>query len=394
MQVVIASRIYLPEPSAASFFLGSVATALTEKGHEVTVLTAKPPRGFSMPQAGERGEAIKTFPVLRDKTGYVRGYLQYLSFDIPLFFRLLFTKRPDVVLVEPPPTTGAVVRLACFLRRIPYVYDAADLWSVAATHATSSSVVLRLLAAAEKWAISGSRAIITISDGVKQRLLTWGIKKPISVTGYGADTSQFTYSQAPIRTEFVYAGTYSVLHGAVILIDAFAEFLRSDEPGVETTSYTLRFIGSGTERDNLAARAAELNIADKVHFVDSVSPKELSDIFAHTAASLATLLPGGGYEFAFATKIYSSLASGCPVIFAGPGPTREFLEATQQTVTVGTAVEYASTDIARAMTQIALNPPTPEERAALAAWSRDNVSMTETATRIADVLESVAGEQR
>ncbi|MDO5500237.1 MAG: hypothetical protein Q4F67_11230 [Propionibacteriaceae bacterium] len=36
------------------------------------------------------------------------------------------------MIVEPPPTTGLVVRVACALRRTPYVYYAADLWSVAA----------------------------------------------------------------------------------------------------------------------------------------------------------------------------------------------------------------------------------------------------------------------
>ena len=144
MRVTLVSRIYRPEPAAASQFLGAVADALAEDGDDVTVLTARPPRRMAVPSSRER---VKTFPVLRDRDGYVRGYLPYLSFDVPLAFRLLFARRPDVVFVEPPPTTGAVVRAICALRRVPYVYDAADVWSDAANMATGSSLVITVLRA-------------------------------------------------------------------------------------------------------------------------------------------------------------------------------------------------------------------------------------------------------
>ena len=38
-RVIIVSRIYRPEPSAASLFLGSVADALLERGTDVSVLS-------------------------------------------------------------------------------------------------------------------------------------------------------------------------------------------------------------------------------------------------------------------------------------------------------------------------------------------------------------------
>ena len=68
-------------------------------------------------------------PVLRDEAGYVRGYAQYMSFDLPLALRLLAGRRPDLVVAEPPPTTGAVVRVIAALRGVPYAYYAADVWS-------------------------------------------------------------------------------------------------------------------------------------------------------------------------------------------------------------------------------------------------------------------------
>lgn len=83
-RIIIASRIYRPEPAAASPFLGSVSDALTEAGHDVEVLTVTPPRALRGPSGGSRQESpnsserVRTFPVLRDQSDYVRGYLQYL----------------------------------------------------------------------------------------------------------------------------------------------------------------------------------------------------------------------------------------------------------------------------------------------------------------------------
>ncbi|PII84182.1 hypothetical protein BMH32_14190 [Leucobacter sp. OLJS4] len=385
LQVVIVSRIYLPEPSAASFFLSTLAAELVDRSHDVTVLTVRPPKGYAVP---ERPEALRLFPVLRDRSGYVRGYLQYLSFDVPLAFRLLFRKRPDVVVVEPPPTTGAVVRAICRLRGIPYVYDAADLWSVAAAHATSSSLVLRTLERLERWAIGGADRVITISASVADRIRAWGIRKPVDVTGRGADTAQFRYSPAPLRTEFVYAGSASAWHGAIVLVDAFAEF-SSTHP-----EYVLRFIGHGTEHPAIAARAEELGISDSIVFDEPVEPAELARELSGATASLATLLPDGGYEFAFATKAYSSLASGCPVIFAGPGPTAAFLDAASATAPVGTAVDYTPEAIAEAMRTVAERPVLPESRPGLSEWADQHVSMRAAARRAADAIELSGSQPR
>ncbi|MBH0116123.1 glycosyltransferase [Salinibacterium sp. NG253] len=381
MHLVVVSRIYLPEPSAASFFLSAVADELCSRNHEVTVLTAAPPRGYAMP---ERAERIRTFPVLRDRTGYVRGYLQYMSFDIPVFFRLLFTQRPSAVLVEPPPTTGVMVRLACWLRRIPYVYDAADLWSFAAGHATSSSLVLRTLEELERRALSGAQRIVTVSDEVKDRIIAWGVTTPITTTGRGADTSQFHYSPAPSKPLFLYAGSYSAWHGAIVLADAFAEFLTT-HPG-----FTLRFVGHGSELESIRERADQLGIADAVEFADPVPPSELNAQLSAATASLATLLPGGGYEFAFATKTYSSLASGCPVIFAGPGPTAAFLARANTEVHAGAPVAYDPAAIAAAMREIADAPAPPASRERLAVWADEHVSMRAAAARAADAILDVA----
>lgn len=387
MRVIVATRIYRPEPAAASLVLGAIADALTARGHEVEVYTVTPPKGLrSMPRA----ERVRGFPVLRDRQGYVRGYVQYMSFDIPLFFRLLFAQRPDAVFVEPPPTTGAVARFVCALRRIPYVYDTADIWSDAAAHATDSSLVIRVLRGIERIALQGATSLVTISQGVVDRVRALGVTTSAEITGFGADTDSFFYrEQESLDPVFLYAGTFSELHGASILIDAFAEFHKTHP------EFRLAFLGNGTGQDEMLARAAIYGIEESVTFNAPVSSAELNERFSRATGSLATLLPGGRYEYAFTTKIYSSLASGCPVIFAGPGPTRDFLLGASAHVPAGTATDYDPKQIADAMSALADAPPRPDLRGEIAAWTKANHSMAAVASRVATVIErSIEGKAR
>lgn len=386
MRVTIVSRIYRPEPSAASIYLGAVADALVADDHEVDVITAAPPKGAPPAPPVER---VRTFPVLRDAKGYVRGYIPYMSFDIPLAFRLLFARRPDVVFVEPPPTTGAVVRVICGLRRIPYVYDAADIWSDAVQLEPVSPLVVRVLAALERFALRGAAHVVTVSQGVVDRARAFGVRRPVTITGFGADVNEFPLSETRAEDLFVYAGSYSPYHGADILIDGFARFLRSHP------TFTLRFIGNGAEQPRVRARAEHLGIADRIEYLEPVTPSELLPHLGAAAASLATIKPGTVYEYSYASKAFSSLSAGCPVLFAGPGPTIDLIDNANDDVRAGIACAYDADAIADAMSTLADDRITVEQRADLSAWTAKQHSMAAVARRVVDVLRTVvAGKQR
>lgn len=381
MRVTIVSRIYRPEPAAASLYLGAVTDELLARGDEVDVITAAPPRGTSTPSRGER---VHTFPVLRDAKGYVRGIAPYLSFDVPLAVRLLFARRPDVVFMEPPPTTGTVVRVVCALRRIPYVYDAADIWSDAAQLEPVSPLVVRALKALEGFALRGAAHTVTVSQGVVDRTRAFGVRRPVTITGFGADTTEFPVAVASDEPLFVYAGSYSPYHGADILIDGFAKFLET-HPG-----YTLRFIGNGAEQPRVRARAENLGIVEHVEYLDPVTPAELLPHLGAAAASLATIKPGTVYEYSYASKAFSSLAAGCPVLFAGPGPTIDLIDHANEHVRAGVACAYDADAIAAAMTELADRRSSAEQRAELGAWAAAEHSLAAVARRVADVLTAVA----
>ena len=381
MRVVIATRIFGPEVSAASAILRIWAEEFRDRGVEVTVLTARPPKGAVIDDPP--GIDVRRARVLRDKQQYVRGYLSYLSFDVPLAFRLLFSRKADLYVVEPPPTTVAVVRVIAGLRRTPYVVRAADYWSEAAELVTSNPLVLGPLRAVEAWGLRGATKLFAAHQPLIDRFRSLGIRTPAVPIGFGADTKDFRYQgqTPPAPPVFVYGGTYSEWHGARVFVDAMPAVL-AKHPGTR-----LVFFGNGEDRDALQARADELGIQEAVEFNGPIPPAALSPILASATASVASLFPVPANEYALATKVYSSLAAGCPVIFAGVGPTQEFLNDSEHPL-AGVAVGYDAEAAAAAMNAAAAAPLPPKARAELAEWSAGRFSLTSIAQQVVD--ESIA----
>lgn len=336
-RVVVATRLYAPEPYAAALRQHGLARALAARGAQVEVLTSTP-AGLTAPE--DPGVRVRSAPVLRDETGYIRGYVQYMSFDIPLAVRLLCVRRPDLVIAEPPPTTGAVVRVVAALRGIPYAYYAADVWSDAATATGAPGWVVAALRAVERFALSGARYVLTVSDGVAERVSALGARR-VEVLPNGIDTEVFIPSgdvdpDAPEGPYFLYAGTASEWQGAGVFVEAL-RLVHREEPRAE-----LVFLGQGSDWEHLR------DLADgdpRVHLVPVVPPARAAAWQRGAVASVVSIRPGLGYDFAYPTKIFAALACGTPVIYAGPGPAR----AEVQESSLGWATDYDARAVADSM---------------------------------------------
>ncbi|NAZ81567.1 glycosyltransferase [Kineococcus sp. R8] len=378
-RVVIASRIYAPEPAAAAYRLGALGRALARRGAVVDVLTSRAPQGGT----ADAGVRVRRWPVLRDASGAVRGYLPYASYDVPLLLRLALARRPDVVVVEPPPTTGAVAAAVCALRRVPYVYYAADLLSVAAAGSGVSPVVVRVLRAVEGLVLRRAARVLTVSDPVADVVRGFGVRDDrLEVVGSGVDVDAFSSEPvAPQQEELlVYAGTMSEVHGAGLFVEAFAR-VAAAHPRARLVMF-----GGGVDREAMRARADAL-VPGRVTFPGPVPAAEVAAAFRRARAGLASLRPGGGYEFALVTKVFAATACGAPVVYAGPGPCAGLVRRHG----LGWAVEHTAEAVAGAMAQALAAAPAPAERRRLAAWTRADASLTGVADRAAAAVLGVAG---
>ena len=385
--VRIVSRIYLPEAAAASFRLAGVAKALREKGVEVEIVTTTPPPGL---QASDQ-DRVRRFPVLRDKEGYVRGYLQYLSFDIPAFFRVLFSPRATVTLVEPPPTTGFFMRIASKLLGVPYVYYLPDLWG-AASASFAPKIVVKAVKALEAFAVRGAVAVIAVNEEIAETARAMGAKS-VHLIPNGIDTDTFTNEVEPLsRVErednglgdapyFIYTGTASEWQGASIFISALAQV-------IDKIPHHLVFLGKGSDWDLLREQAAKPELKGRAHVLETLPPGETARWIAGADAGLVSIKAGAGYDHAYPTKVLSTLACGTPVIYAGPGPARDDIGAH----CLGICVDYSAISVAKVFQEIINLRSNVVSFAELRQWVLENKSLAKSSQKVAQVLKNNSGK--
>ncbi len=394
-RVVLATRIFTPDRAAAAFRLQALVEALVARDAQVQVLTTRSNDGFMMTFGGDEAAlSISRWPVLRDASGYVRGYLSYMSFDAPLVLRLLVAQRPDVVVVEPPPTTGAVVRAVTGVRsalsrqRIPYVYYAADVWSDASASTGAPDVVVHILRALERWALAGARDVIAVSDGVAERVRELGARV-VHVVPNGIDTDVFCPTDPqpelpkdraaidgiPAGPFLLYAGTASEWQGAEVFAEAMREVLQ------HVPEARLVFLGQGSSWTALRAIADELP-GGAIDLRTLVPPDDAARWHRAATGALVSVKPGLGYDFAYPTKVLAALACGTPVIYAGPGPAVADLTEHR----LGEAVPHDAHAVVRSMVRVLREGDDDSARQRRAQWVVDHRSIAATGALAADVV--------
>lgn len=381
-RVLIVSRLFPPEVSAGAFRLGALARSLVQRRHAVRVQTTVPP-AHAPRIADATGVDVRRWPVLRDAGGNVRGYLQYMSFDVPLIVRMLCT-RFDAVVAESPPTTGLVATFIAWLKRSAVVYYAADVWTDGVISMGAPRPVVTVMRAMERAVLRRAHAIISVSDGVTERLTLLGADPArITTVGNGIDTDVFSPDVLPASEEryFVYTGTMSEWQEPDVFIRAFAQ-LAEEHPDVR-----LRFFGQGAVEEKLRGVAQEL-VPGRVEFGGVIDPASSASWIRGAVASLVSIVPGIGYDFARPTKTYAAAAVGTPVLFAGP----EAGSALVRDGELGYAAEFtvdAIADAMRLLLEEADNGESEARRADRARWARENVSLRAVADRVTTVISQV-----
>lgn len=379
--VVVATRVFTPEPAAAAFRQEALVLALERAGAEVSVLTTSAPGPARTPSMAGR---VSRWPVKRDRQGQVRGYLSYLSFDVPLALRLLLQRRMDALVLEPPPTTGLVGMVAAAIRRVPYTFYAADVWSDATDSVEGvPRLVRQAVRRAETTVWTRAAHVLTISPGVQHRVqeLVDG-RARATMVGNGIDTATFSdhgEDGGEKGPYFVYAGTVSEWQGAGVFVEAFAR-VREDHPDAR-----LLFFSEGSGRDALEEHVRAEGL-EGIEFRDRIPPAEVAAHLRGAVAGLSSITPGQGYEFALPTKIYAATSTGTPVIHAGEGAAHDRIADHG----LGWACDHDPAAVAAAMDRALRGDGTPTP-GHLRRWTLENASLAGCAAQAA---EQVLGDLR
>lgn len=377
MRVGILTQYYAPEMGAASARLGELAARLTERGHEVIVVSAMPnyPRGEVYPGYGGllAREDIDGAVVLRTwiwptlSASVIPRTFSYLSFAASaLLIASVRLPRLDVLITESPPLPlGITGVLLSRLKGARFVFNVSDLWPESAVVlgvlgdglATKLAYKLERFCYRHAWRVScQSREIRASIDRRFTNVRTLAFLNGVDTGRFSpAHRSDAARQQLGRSSEVIalYAGLHGIAQGLDQLLTA-AERISDD-------NLRFVFVGDGPEKGALLEQAQARRLHNVV-FLPAQPKAAMPALLA--AADIAVISLKMHIPGAVPSKLYEAMASGLPVVLVAEGEAAEILESAG----AGLVVKPGDTEgLVDALTRLARSP---HERTRLGAAGR------------------------
>lgn len=391
-----------PESSLGLTRSYEFARALTEAGHEVTILTSS----SNLPDAFRsrfisRGEidgiSVRAIGVgYSNYMGHLRRIASFAAFMLSSVWVALRVPRPDVVFASSTPITVALPGLAVSrFKRVPFVFEVQDLWPEAAIQMGAikrHGIIATLAKRLERAAYRHAAAVVPVSPGMAEGVVAEGTSPAkIHMIPNFSDLERFSPGRkdASVSKRYGLAGKFVVGYtGAIGPSNAVHEQVPEaarilKERGRDDIVFVIA--GDGKSLPDLERLTSGL---DNVKLLGRI-PKTDVPALTRTADVLLTLF---GDRPILATnspnKFFDALASGRPVIVNQPGWTRELVEDNGAGVYVPVG---DGTALADAIVSLADHPSRRKAMGIAArALAEEAFGRDLQATRIVALLEEIA----
>lgn len=400
MRLLVISQYFWPE----NFRVNDLVAGLTERGHEVTILTGQPnyPHGRFFSGHGFFGPCRQTYggaevirvPILpRGAGGGVRLVLNYLSFVffacLGVLFSLPRNRRYDAIFVfEPSPiTVGIPAALARWRLGCPMLFWVLDLWpeSLTAVGAVRSPRILGAVERLVRWIYARCDLILVQSRAFFPQIERHGV--PSARIRYFPNWGEAIFegvkspSSCPAPQlpgqgfRVLYAGNVGVAQDFPALLDA-VNSLR------ERRDILWIVAGEGRMTAWVREEVARRDLGHAVYFLGQRPLEEMPDLFAAADALLLSLKSDSIFSLTVPGKLQSYLASGKPVLAMLDG------EGARIVTEAGAGYTCAAGDaIALAQAVSHMADLAPEERLAMGARAKDYFLNNFSRERVFDQLE-------
>lgn len=327
--LVVISQVYAPDPAAVGQHITDVSEEMAARGWRVIVYTAR--RGYDDPSRTyprrelRNGVDVRRLPLSSlGKSSIAIRLVGGALFILQAVVAALLARRVTAVLVSTSPPFAHIAGLMLrALRSIPFVWWVMDVnpdQLIASGRLKTTSVLSRLLEAANRAALRRAFAVIVLDRFMRQRMLEKGASdetlhtiRPWShnLAGGSVDTDANPFrTHHALANAFVvmYSGNHAMQHPLETLLAA-AERLGNDE------SIRFVFVGGGAGKTAVEARiqAGARNILSLPFQPRESLATSLAAADVHVV-SMADNVVG----IVHPCKIYGALAAGRPILFFGP----------------------------------------------------------------------------
>lgn len=330
MRCLLINQTFHPDVMATGQYLSEVAVRLAERGHAVMVVTGR--RAYDQPNerfpAKEIWRGVTIHRVASTGLGKKakwRRAADFASFIVTCCWKLLFLRRPDVVVaLTTPPLISFIGAAYARLRGARFVYWVMDLnpdEAIAAGWLEANSPAGRVLKWMSRYSFRNAARIIALDRFMQARIEACGTppEKIRVVPPWSHDDNvhfdaggRAAFRAARKLTEkfvVMYSGNHSPCHPLDTLLAA-AKAL-ADDP-----RYVFLFVGGGSEFKRVQQFAAEHQLTN----IQCETYRPLAELSASlSAADLHVVVMGNAFVgIVHPCKIYNMLGVAAPVLYIGP----------------------------------------------------------------------------
>ncbi len=245
--------------------------------------------------------------------------------------------KPDLMHVHSPVLNGLAALRIRAKTSIPVVYEMRASWEDAAVdHGTTheSSLRYRISRSLESWVLRRANAIVTISEGLRNDILSRGITSDrITLAPNAIDLNAFQTHTDKSDTSMLadqlslagkkvigFIGSFYGYEGLELLVEAFAKLSATED------DLRLLLVGGGVQEENLKRQVKDLSLNNKVVFTGRIPHGEVTryysiiDLFVYPRHSMRLT------ELVTPLKPLEAMASQGAVVASNVGGHRELIK--------------------------------------------------------------------
>lgn len=327
MRILLHTQEFLPTARACAIRMDVFADELRQLGHTVTVVS-----GSGSCLEREHVIAAPTLPMKKKTT--LRRMLRDLSFAVTSVFSAFAAGKTDVVITtSPPPLVSVSGWLIAKMKGAKLVYDVRDIWPEVALEMgsfTPESVYCRVFQWIANFMYRKADLITAVTPGKVAKLRKMlgpemGRKVLLVENGYDLRFDREKQKEdAAIRWNMkdrftcVYIGNVGMAQGLGSMLEIAARTKHRD--------ISFLIFGTGAEKEKLEAMARKRGL-NQVRFCGELPHDQVASVLRHAKISCIPL-KNGNMRDSVPTKLYESLAMGCPVLLAAEGDAVDILSQT------------------------------------------------------------------
>ncbi len=329
MKILIITQYFWPE----NFRINDLALALSEKGHDISILTGIPnyPEGsffkgygiFSKRKDNYKGIKIyRSILVSRGKSKGIRLIINYLSFAFFASMSILFmiNKKFDVVFVyEPSPiTVGLPAIVIKKIKKIPICFWVQDLWpeSVISAGNIKSKFIIKIILLLVKYIYNNCDKILVQSKGFIQSLVDKGVygTKLVYYPNWAENIFQAKVSKDDALLKILPKGFIILFAGNIGEAQDFSSILTAAEKIKEHKDIHWVILGNGRKKEWVEEQVQIRGLEKTFHLPGEYPVETMPFFYSKADVLLVSLKNEPIFSLTIPGKVQSYMASGKPIL--------------------------------------------------------------------------------